>query len=1296
MEPSHKLFTSEAFKEHTAFWKQAFQTATEDFAPPCHWRSVPNGERESSARMEFSDRARARLEELGKRQDLGVFVIVSSALIHLLQLYRGANWVQVDTPPLGRGNRARMIGESVPLIARQDPTADIRAWIKQVGQTISASYSYQDFPFADLPTVLLERDRPPRTHVLFSFANIHAASAPPGYDWVIQLERGPGLALKFAANRGTAPEFLQLLLRQLNRLCEDLMDVDRPLADWNPLEAREERRFFLEALTTNRREFPQERTIHQWFERQAKNLPGKEAVRTPGNRLTYGELNDQANRLAQYLRKTHGLRPGETAALLCDRSELAIIGLLAILKTGGAYLPLDPGFPAKRLQFMIRDAGARVLLVHSNFLPQLAGLYETPMFALDLQLRGLEPARLPPVPMVSSSAAYMIYTSGSTGQPKGVVLEHRAFVNMIHHHLKAFQIGEEDRVSQFYAFAFDSSLFEIFAALLSGATLIMATREIIEDAALFAEYLESHEVTLLTLPPIYLNALDRKRLGAVRTILTAGDVARVEDALHYGGTGVYFNSYGPTEAAVCASHFRVREERPLGPRVPIGKAISNTAMFLMDQALRPVATGLAGEICISGAGLARGYLNRPDLTAAALAPDPYQVGGRLYKSGDLGVMLTDGDIELIGRADQQVKIRGFRIELGEIEAVLSGHERVSQAAVLAKEDASGEKRLVAYLAPDRGLEAEELRNHLKARLPEYMVPTFFVFLDQMPLTANGKIDRKALPEPERNAEAGDAYHAPTTDTESTLATIWAEVLGVDRPGIHDNFFELGGDSILIIQMVARAHAAGIKLVPKQLTEFQTIAELARVAQDASPIQAENEPASGPLPLLPIQHWFFAQKLANPHHYNQSVLLQTPMDLDITALRRAWTDLCRRHDGLRARVVDPGGEPSLQIDEAGDETAFFVEAVDDLEERAAFHQSDFNLETGPLARLVLFQDSLGRSTRLLIVIHHLLVDGVSWRILVEDFLRLYKAHARGQPPELPPKSTSLRRWAGELGSYRMEDKAEIAFWERLVERPEPRLPTDAPPNESANKVSSQAKVETSLDAGLTHSLLREAPRAYHTQINDLLLSALLLAVSDWSGEHALLLDMESHGREDLIENIDLSRTLGWFTSLYPVYLERTPGSDLGALIRNVKERLRAIPRNGLGYGLLRWRKAIPPANAKILFNYLGQTDRVLAEESDWRPAEEGRGPEQSPQNQRSHWLEISCMIRAGCLRSEWVFSQELHRHARVQRLAEGFQNHLESLIRHCLGQKQESFTPSDFPDAQLDQEALDGLIAKLKS
>ncbi|MEI6083167.1 MAG: condensation domain-containing protein, partial [Verrucomicrobiota bacterium] len=794
--------------------------------------------------------------------------------------------------------------------------------------------------------------------------------------------------------------------------------------------------------------------------------------------------------------------------------------------------------------------------------------------------------------------------------------------------------------------------------------------------AYLSELIQTHRVTTVHFVPSMLRVfLDEPSVALCRTlryVICSGEAlpADLQEKYFARLAAQLHNLYGPTEAAVDVTYWTCRRDDELGC-VPIGRPVANTQCYILDTRLRPTPLGVSGELHLGGVQVGRGYHNRPALTAEKFIPDIFQAdpSARLYKTGDLCRYLPDGNIEYLGRLDHQVKIRGFRIELGEIEARLAELPAVKESVVVARQD-DGEKRLVAYLIaqqqPPPGF--TELRDHLLKSLPDFMVPAAFVWLAAMPLSPNGKVDRKALPAPTGHRPAAAGYVAPRNVAEQILSGAWAAVLRLDRVGVTDNFFELGGDSILMIQIIARARQSGLTLTPKLIFQYPTIAGLATAIPAVSVVPAEQGLVTGEVQLTPVQQWFFEQDLAEPQHWNQAFLLRTSERLDAGLLAQAVEQVERHHDALRLRFNRENGVWRQTHGAPGSVSG----------------RTTFDLATGPLLRVV--ESAPGR---LLIAIHHLVVDGISWRILLEDLETVYSQLRAGAAVQLPPKTTSFQRWSRALTEHAgtAAVRGELTFWRDV---PASHLPGNAG---GENTEGAARTVTVALEASETQRLLQRLPAVFKTQINDALLTAVAQAVARWTGQSGLTVDLEGHGREDIAEGLDVSRTVGWFTTIFPVHLDVGPDLPPVAALKRVKEQLRAVPRRGIGYGLLRYLAGETELKLQpeIIFNYFGQFDQVLAGSKLFQFAPESAGPWRSPAARRRYELEINAVVTGGRLEVAWTYAPARQAAATVQRLADDFLAALRQIILASESASASALVPTDFPLAALDQTGLEQLV-----
>jgi amino acid adenylation domain-containing protein/non-ribosomal peptide synthase protein (TIGR01720 family) len=1078
--------------------------------------------------------------------------------------------------------------------------------------------------------------------------------------------------------------------------------------------------------------------LPELFERQAARTAEAPALAWRGELMSYAALNELADRVARSLCDL-GIGPESRVGICMERSPEMVAALLGVLKAGAAYVPLDPTYPSDRLSFIAADAQISALLSESRLLSRLR--FEVPL-CLSLERggadwgRGANPGSSPLSSADPANLAYIIYTSGSTGRPKGVMVAHAGLSNYLAWAAATYPAGlTGHRAPVHSSLGFDLTVTSLFLPLVTGGCCHLLPED--QDLNGLAAALGQGGFSMVKLTPSHLEALaclvaPEEIAGSAQAWVVGGEALSGERISAWRGaqleTPRIFNEYGPTEATVaCCVHEVAAGTPPPGP-VAIGRPTPNTRIRLLGSGLHPVLAGGIGELYLGGPQLARGYLGRPDLTAERFVPDPYahingEPGSRLYSTGDRARHLPDGNLEYLGRRDEQVKVRGFRIELGEIEAVLAQHPAVGECAVILRQgeapDAGPTESLLMAFVVARGEKAAhrtgglgaELDRFLRERLPAPMVPREVVELESLPLTPHGKVDRLLLARHIARPEKPESsFAAPRSATEIELAGIWSAVLRLEQVGIHDNFFSLGGDSILALQVSSRARAAGLTVNSRLLFQHPTVAELAEVAHRAAAPRSGPTPARGATPLTPIQRWFLDSDPVDPHHFNQSLLLAFTRRIEAPALATALTALASRHDalGLRFHRGPAGWEQR-----AGDATAIPLGVVDlsalaenaltaVVEQAAAEAQASLDLERGPLHRALLLDLGAHRPGRFFWAVHHLVVDGVSWRILLEELETVYSQLASGQPVDLPAGANSFTTWAQRLSEHArsLVLEPELSWWLRELQ-PASHLALDFPAGD--NTVASARSVSLFLEAEETQALLHEVPRAYRTQINDVLLTALAQACAGSARE--LQIELEGHGREEILpgDEIDLARTVGWFTTLFPVRLtvgsraewERSPGTALKA----VKEHLRAIPRKGIGYGLLRYLRQDDPAVRELAslprpalsFNYLGQFDQAVSENPLLRMAGEASGPARSPRARRSHVLEVGGMVVGGRLRMDWRYSENLHERASIVALSSRFADCLRALISHCRALEIEGGTPSDFPLAGLDQGRLDAVL-----
>jgi amino acid adenylation domain-containing protein/non-ribosomal peptide synthase protein (TIGR01720 family) len=1022
--------------------------------------------------------------------------------------------------------------------------------------------------------------------------------------------------------------------------------------------------------------------------------------------------------LGHYLQR-RGAAAEVRIGIALERSLELVIAVLAVLKTGAAYVPLELQNPGARLQQQLADAGVTVLLTETRLQGQLAE-QGAKVVRLDEEWAEISKESASGVgsEIRPEQLLYVMYTSGSTGRAKGVMITYGGVSNYLGWMKRQYPLAAGARVLQTSSIGFDVSVRELWWPLLSGAQLVLLRDGEQQDSRRLVEIIAAQEITEVRLVPALLqDFLEEPRVAecrSLRRVFSGGEVLpkQLQEQFFVKLGAELHNTYGPTEVTINATAWAC-ERGDQRAAVPIGRPIANTRVYLLDRNLEPVPIGVVGELYLGGAGVARGYQQQASLTAERFVPDGYseEGGGRLYRTGDQGRYSAAGEIEFLGRRDQQVKVRGFRIELGEVEAALLSHEQVREAVVVQRAEAGAEQQLVGYVVAEGEVSVSELRAHLGERLPEYMIPKAFVMLEEWPLTVNGKLDRSSLPAPDGGrANLEQELVAPRTPSEKILAAIWSEVLRLVEVGIKDNFFELGGDSILSIQIVARARREQIYLTPRDIFQHPTIEELAALAAASTRAAiSEQGEVIGELPLTPIQQWFFVQDLPEMQHYNQAVLLGLRRVLDAELLPPLLLALMTQHDALRLRFRNRSGRwhqlmaavaEALPVPFAAKD----LSAISDediglaVEAEALAQQQSLDLGTGPLLRIVLFDLGPERGQRLLVTIHHLAIDGVSWRILLEDFQRGYEQLQRGETVELGPKTTSYKQWAESLAAYAESDelRSQLGYWEELLGVGVGALPVSR--EGGRNQVRQLRSVSQRLSVAETSALLQEVPGVYHTQIQEVLLMALAGTIQRWNGAERVLVNVEGHGREALetaAVEVDVTRTVGWFTTIYPVVLEVRSGTGPGQRLKAVKEQLRRVPERGVGYGLLRYLggQLSGAAEAQISFNYLGQLDQVVSETGWLSAAVEGTGIGRSPKGTRKYLVEVSALVAAGQLQVSWSYSEELHDAIEIERVAQWYVDELRAVLKHCGEAGAGGYSPSDFPLAGLVQEQLDEVVKR---
>ena len=1091
-------------------------------------------------------------------------------------------------------------------------------------------------------------------------------------------------------------EDITRLCEQFDKLLEGVIaNPESPISRHEILSDNERRRLLMEFNAT-RKDYPRHLCLHQLFEAQARRAPENVAVVFGQRQLTYGELSAQANELAGRLRDL-GAGPDGLIGVCIARSVEMVVAILGALKAGAAFVPIDPTYPKHRLSLMLEDCRPEILLTQPNLASTLPA-HTAKVVCLDsdrMMISGQSGANLDnrTDPL---NLAYVIYTSGSTGNPKGVMVTHRGLVNYLSWAIEAYEVAKGAGAPVHSPLGFDLTITSLFSPLLTGArATLIPDEDNIES--LSAALRDENNFSLLKITPSHTEVLSQllpaQAASSARALIIGGEALLAENVSfwreHAPNTKI-INEYGPTETVVGCCVYQTTAGVQTSGALPIGCPIANTCIYLLDPQLGPVPAGVPGELFIGGEGVARGYLKRPELTAERFVPDPFsdKPGARLYKTGDLARFLSDDNIEYLGRNDLQVKIRGHRIEIGEIEASLCSHPAVSSAAVALREDTPGDKRLIAYAATrdNTSATAHDLREFLEEKLPEYMVPSAVVTLEALPLSPNGKIDRRRLPDPRPHLELARPRFIPARNAqEQALSHLFASVLGLPRVGIHDNFFKLGGDSILCIQVVGKASRLGLRLTPKLIFQHPTVAQLAGAGTWSGPsVPARGEwPRVGEYPPTPIQRWFFERRLGRPDHFNQALMLRLRRRVEVEQLQRALDLLVAHHEMLRLRAEASRGQWRTYVVDAEESSAVRVIDLRGLDVQASREklrrevsemQSSLSLSRGPVMRVGLVEEESG-CQRMIWVTHHLAVDAVSWAILVDDLGAALAGELDGAEAVLGEKTASYKEWAERLVEWADSEQGQSQgqWWvrelENVIDRHQRQQGHHHRHGAGGRSRQRSGRLALRLSREQTMRLGSDVRLVTGARTDEALLWALACGLSVSGGEGMKLIEVEGHGRRGEAVGADLTRTVGWFTLIYPVAVEVNSRKSLREQITEVRRNVRRAQEASLGYAVAKYvrgdgeagRRLRQMPEAEALFNYLGRVNERGAGGAVISGVEMDVEYCSAEQNKGSHRLEVNAVEVGGELEFEVSYSPEEVSEEEVREVIEGMKERIDEAI-----------------------------------
>ncbi|UUF16685.1 MULTISPECIES: non-ribosomal peptide synthetase [Flavobacterium] len=1235
--------------------------------------------------------------------------LLQGAWAYLLSKYTGNETVTFGAIISGRDSKEEDIEakiglymNTIPVCSTVNKDAKIADWLQELqkGHT-TAREEYGDLALNDIESQ--SNIKGSLFDTLISFQNYLDEEDAPSIDAELRMQNLKGdTNTNYAVTLDVYASLnqLKIILQYNNELISDesilnikghfetlfesLLDDIEYIKELNYLTKKEEE--LLIEFNNTEADYDKEKTVLDLIAEQVLLNPEATALVFEEEHLTYKELDLRSKLWAANLIDS-GVKSGSVVALRMTRSTDMITAILSVMKAGASYMVIDQGLPNSRTIHMMEESLCTNIITNIEDQPAELESYTWISIAqLDLHNKKADEVELPKV--TTNDLAYLLYTSGSTGKPKGCMISHGNLFNFISWgNNYYFENNEQGNWGLISSMSFDLSVTVIFTSLTRGKKLYIGSEKKSMDQ-LLEECLNNPEIDTLMLTPTHVTIikdLDIQKTN-IEIFICGGEELKkshIEIIKNLNESCKIYNEYGPTETTVGCTAIEVSLE---DEKISIGRPIANTKIYILDANAKAVPVGVVGEIYISGRGVSKGYIGNPSLTAEKFVSINNSI---CYKTGDLAKWDSQGRIDYAGRIDDQVKIRGHRIQLKEIESVLDSLEEIQESTVIIREDHTKSKQLVAYIVSSQEISNASVQKFLETKLPEYMVPRVYVRLDAFPTTTAGKINRNALPIPEFN----DNYAAPVEELEKQLVVIWQKLLGVEKIGIHDNFYELGGDSIKAIQLASRSKSIGIHFQVKDVFNYQTIAEIVLHLKSADTAIKETGLLEGEVPLHPIQKLFFKRGYEAVNHSNQSVLLKVSKTITNETLVFALSELVKHHDVLRMNYYQNEGSiyplqkyesyiPKLHIEQ--------VDSLKDIPETGTKYQADLDIFKGDLARFVLFETSEEeKENRLFIAIHHLAVDGVSWRILTEDLINLIENHSSGSKLSLPEKATSYRQWVEQLNSYASTAnlESEYIYWKEALSNYSP-LPVDTSYDKQITYNETE-NIRISLEPALTHLLVHEMHTMYGTEINDILISALTIALSEWIDAPKVVIALEGHGREELFEDVDINRTTGWFTSVYPVCLDLREVDDIGILIADTKDMLRGVPNKGIGYNVLQFESKSEKIKSDLsifyedlTFNYLGSFTNVLdaKKESKVDLASESTGLNVAKQNANPHKISIDSIIIDGSLQVDWNYDAKRYKKETVQKLANAYITALEDILSHSnqfINQEEDEVEEDDY-------------------
>lgn len=1266
----------------------------------------------------------AKIKDMSTNTGTTEYMILLAGLMILLSRYSREDDIVVGTPISGRTHKDTegVMGVFVNTLAmRANPSADkpFLSFLDEVKGICLNAYENQEYPFDELINEVgaaREMTRNPLFDVMFTMQNNENVDFTMDGLKITPLPLGDVIS-KFD---------LSVDVYERKGSYDIIFQYSKDLFQRNTIEyfARHYRNLIVSILSgpdkqigslllTDQQEINLIKTIFnpelqveeevkgviQLFEEQVIRTPYHIAVTDKWKSYTYEKMNCRVNMLTNRLIEA-GVSKGSFVAIITQRTAELLVGIYAVLKAGAAYVPIDPDYPNDRKDMIIADCRPVAILVGKTSYHYL----EIPVIDLFDEGNYIGKAENRKYECQLDCLAYMIYTSGTTGIPKGVMIKHRnliSFCKSMAEHL--YQPNRHEHIALLSSFCFDASIEEIFLPLIYGHTVHVVSEDIYMLGDKLIKFFEDNNITIIHCTPthhkIILQDVQRTH-WTVNTFVIGGEALPVEIVkriyeINEGRKIRILNTYGPTEATVDAAVYLCRREDSKRYRIPIGKPLSNTQIYILDNGIL-CGVGIPGELCIAGGGLALGYFNREELTNEKFTKNLYGEG-RLYHTGDLVSWLSDGNIEYLGRIDDQVKIRGYRIELGEIEAAIKMVPGVRDAVAVITQDQFNESKLCAYFVSEYIIEISEIKKEISKSLPVYMIPHGIMQIDEIPMTISGKLSKSRLPVIQ--SIGVQDYVKPQSEKDQVLINTAQEIMGVKNPGMLDDFFELGGDSIKAIRMVTKLREKGYQLSVKDIMKHHIMEQISAHMQlcDGVFLYEQGE-VTGEVSYTPIQSDFFSRQYGNPNHFNQAICIKASDSIDPVISEKAIKALVQHHDILRA-VFEGGIQKILPISECSliefsiaDVTQLRPdERYDKIETNNTRLQKSMDITKGPLVKACLYKT--GNVDHLMICIHHLLIDGVSWRILLDDFKQAYQQAKSGCEIKLPMKTASYKNWADTLADYAGSDqlKSDIPYWDRIDDMS--RMAVMKWKEYNGGEIGA-GRVKAVLEEVATEDLKFRASKAFGTEVNDLLLAALGIAIKNWCDQDKIAVNMEGHGREPIHKPIVIDRTIGWFTSIYPILLNVS--GELDQTIIDTKEMLRKVPGNGIGYGILKafGKLKDPNTEIKLSFNYLGDFDENQIGLQDFEESEISAGQSIADINLNKSGISITCSITNHRMEIDICFDKSEVSVENIKELSVNYIAALNQVINTCISKKEIIKTVSDMTKLDISTATLDEISGML--